>query len=94
MNRLQGLPGRTPYIVSLNQTDRIDPDRILVRRNYRHPVYTPDSRAAQERLNEINGRDRVWYCGACWGWGFHEDAVRSAARVVEGIDATEIRNAA
>ncbi|PKL94922.1 MAG: dehydrogenase, partial [Gammaproteobacteria bacterium HGW-Gammaproteobacteria-8] len=46
MNALQGIPGSTQYIVSLNQTDRIAPDRILVRRHYRHPVYTPESRAA------------------------------------------------
>lgn len=94
MNRLQGLPGPTPYIVSLNQTDHIDSDRILVRRNYRHPVYTPNARAAQQRLGEINGRDRIWYCGACWGWGFHEDAVRSAARVVADIEETGLRDAA
>lgn len=87
MNSLQGLPGNTPYIVSLNQTDRIDPVKILKRRSYRHPLYTRSSRAAQERLEEINGRARIWFCGACWGWGFHEDAVRSAAGVVEGIEA-------
>ena len=94
MNSLQGLPGNTPYIVSLNQTGRIDPERILVQRNYRHPVYTPASRAAQQRLGEINGADRVWYCGACWGWGFHEDAVASAAGVLEGISSKGVRNAA
>lgn len=94
MNSLQRIPGNTPYIVSLNQTDRIDPARILVKRNYRHPVYTPASRAAQKRLDEINGIDRVWYCGANWGWGFHEDAVRSAARVVDGIKRERVRDAA
>lgn len=85
MNSLQVLPGDTPYIVSLNQTDRIDPAKILKRRKYRHPLYTRPSRAAQKRLGEINGRARIWFSGACWGWGFHEDAVRSAADVVEGI---------
>lgn len=85
MNTLQGLPETTPFIVSLNQTDRIDPARILVRRAYRHPVYTPAVRAAQRRLGRINGSDRVWFSGACWGWGFHEDAVVSAARVVDSI---------
>lgn len=94
MNSLQRIPGNTPYIVSLNQTDRIDPERILVKRRYRHPVYTPASRAAQKRIGEINGIDRVWYCGANWGWGFHEDAVRSAARVLEGITGQEVRDAA
>ncbi|MDT8408193.1 MAG: FAD-dependent oxidoreductase [Wenzhouxiangellaceae bacterium] len=88
MNALQGLPGETDYIVSLNQTGRIDPARMLVRRDYRHPVYTPASRRAQQRLAEINGVDRIWYAGACWGWGFHEDAVASAARVVNKITDT------
>jgi uncharacterized protein len=94
MNSLQGLAGKTPYIVSLNQSDRIDPARILVRRNYRHPMYTPAARAAQQRLGDINGTDRIWYCGACWGWGFHEDAVASAARVLEGISTRAMRDAA
>jgi predicted NAD/FAD-binding protein len=94
MNSLQRIPGSTPYIVSLNQTDRIDPARILVRRNYRHPVYTPASRAAQKRVDDIDGIDRVWYCGANWGWGFHEDAVRSAARVLSGIERQQVRDAA
>lgn len=94
MNSLQRIPGNTPYIVSLNQTDRIDPERILVKRDYRHPVYTPASRAAQKRIAEINGTDRVWYCGACWGWGFHEDAVRSAAQVLDGISGERVRDAA
>lgn len=94
MNSLQQIPGKTPYIVSLNQTDRIDSQRVLVKRNYRHPVYSPASRAAQQRHAEINGTDRIWYCGACWGWGFHEDAVRSSARVVDGLSSDHIRNAA
>ncbi|MEX0916003.1 MAG: FAD-dependent oxidoreductase [Wenzhouxiangellaceae bacterium] len=94
MNSLQNIAGTTPYIVSLNQTDRIDPDRILVRRCYRHPIYTPASRAAQLRLDEINGADRLWFCGAWQGWGFHEDAVRSAATVVDGIARNRVRDAA
>lgn len=94
MNSLQKIPGTTPYIVSLNQTGRIDPERILVRRSYRHPVYTPASRAAQLRLDEINGADRLWFCGAWQGWGFHEDAVRSAATVVDGIAGNRVRDAA
>ncbi len=85
MNRLQGLPDEVPLIVSLNQTGRIDPDRILARRAYRHPVYGPEMRRAQLRIGEIDGVDRVSFAGACWGWGFHEDAVRSAVRVVNDL---------
>lgn len=94
MNALQGLPGNTQYFVSLNQTDYIDPACVRVRRAYRHPIYTPESRAAQKRLGEINGADRIWYCGAGWGHGFHEDAVRSAAVVVTGMASRAVAHAA
>lgn len=94
MNALQGIPGPTQYIVSLNQTDRIAAERILVRRSYRHPVYTPESRAAQRRLGEISGADRLHFCGACWGYGFHEDAVRSARAVVDAIESQAVAHAA
>ncbi len=85
MNRLQGIDSRHDYIVSLNQTDLIDADQILVRRDYRHPVFTPDAIIAQRRWSEINGKRRTWFCGAWWGWGFHEDGVASAARVIEHL---------
>lgn len=87
MNRLQGLPDAVPLIVSLNQTERIDPERILARRAYRHPVYTPAMRRAQTRIDEIDAVDRVSFVGAAWGWGFHEDAVRSSVRAIENLGA-------
>jgi uncharacterized protein len=85
MNRLQGIQSDRDYIVSLNQTELINPDRILVRRPYRHPVFTPDAVIAQRRWSEINGLRQTWFCGAWWGWGFHEDGVASAARVIEHL---------
>lgn len=86
MNLLQGLETRRDYIVSLNQTEAIDPGSILVRRQYQHPVFTPQAVAAQSRWADINGVDGLWFCGAWWGWGFHEDGARSARRVVDAID--------
>ncbi|TVQ27326.1 MAG: FAD-dependent oxidoreductase [Wenzhouxiangella sp.] len=85
MNKLQNLPTQRDYIVSLNQTELLDPASILVQRSYQHPVFTPAAVAAQQRWHEINGVRRTWYCGAWWGWGFHEDGARSARRVVDAI---------
>lgn len=85
MNLLQGIPGPIDYIVSLNQTELIDPARVLVKRRYQHPVFTPEAVSAQGRWDEINGKRRTWYCGAWWGWGFHEDGTRSAQRVIDRI---------
>ena len=87
MNLLQSLPGPTPFIVTLNRTADIDPSRILARAQYAHPVYTPASVAARARKGEIQGQRRTWYAGAYWGWGFHEDGMRSAQDVVDGLTA-------
>jgi predicted NAD/FAD-binding protein len=45
---------------------------------YHHPIYTAATVAAQQRRHEINGAQRTYYCGAYWGYGFHEDGVKSA----------------
>ncbi|MBV9311669.1 MAG: FAD-dependent oxidoreductase [Solirubrobacterales bacterium] len=81
MNRLQSLSAEREFCVTLNQADRIDPDTVIKRIEYAHPVYTPEGVRAQARVAEISGCRRTHFCGAYWGWGFHEDGVRSALRV-------------
>lgn len=85
MNLLQSLPGPTQFIVTLNATDRIDPAKILRRLDYQHPLYTLAGSRARARRDEINGVDRIWYCGAYWGHGFHEDGLRSGVEVARGL---------
>jgi predicted NAD/FAD-binding protein len=80
LNRLQGLRADREFCVTLNRTEAIDPERILMRTEYAHPVFTRESLAAQKRFGEISGRARIHYCGAYWRWGFHEDGVWSALR--------------
>ena len=87
MNRLQSLRAEEEFCVTLNRTAAIDPERIIRTIGYSHPVYTPAGVAAQSRHGEISGRNRTHYCGAYWGWGFHEDGVNSALRVVREIGA-------
>lgn len=88
MNRLQRLPTETPLLVTLNRTDAIRPDKVSRRFTYHHPVFGRGSTEAQARWNEVNGVRRTWYCGAWWGYGFHEDGVRSALRVAEKFGCT------
>lgn len=85
LNRLQTLDDDHEFCVTLNLTERIDPDKVLRTIGYAHPVYTPESVAAQRRHGEISGLARTHYCGAYWGWGFHEDGVVSAVRVAEAF---------
>ena len=85
MNRLQSLKSDTDFCVTLNRSDRIDPEKVIEVVNYSHPVFTPAGVAAQRRHAEVSGVDRTHYCGAYWGWGFHEDGLVSADRAVERI---------
>ena len=83
MNLLQGLPTRAQFLVTLNHGDAIDPDKVLKRMVYDHPVYTTEAVAAQQRQAEINGVNRTYYMGAYWRNGFHEDGVVSALNALE-----------
>lgn len=85
MNILQGLRADDTFCVTLNHTAAIDPQTILRRFNYAHPVFTLRGLQAQQRWGEINGINRTWFCGAYWRNGFHEDGVVSAQRVCAGL---------
>lgn len=86
MNILQGLDNRSPLCVTLNDTARIDPRRILHVTTMAHPLYTPEAVAAQNAAAAINGGRRTFYCGAYWGNGFHEDGVASAHAAVAALE--------
>ncbi len=85
MNLLQSLDAPEPIVVSLNRSAQIAPEKILRRMRYHHPVYTQASVAAQRRKAEIQGTNRTWFAGAYWGWGFHEDGMRSAVEVADAL---------
>ncbi|TNM38568.1 FAD-dependent oxidoreductase [Nocardioides albidus] len=84
LTRLQRLATDTRYLVTLGGEDAVDPALVLVRRDYAHPLYTPESVAAQARLKDID-TDRIVFAGAYHGWGFHEDGARSGQRAVERL---------
>jgi predicted NAD/FAD-binding protein len=81
MNILQGLDAPVEFCVTLNRPAEIDPAKVIRKLLYSHPVYTPAGVVAQGRREEINGVRRTYYCGAYWGYGFHEDGVKSALAV-------------
>jgi predicted NAD/FAD-binding protein len=72
-------------VVTLNRNRDIDPARILARMSYAHPLQDHASVAAQARRAEVNGVDRIWYAGAYWGYGFHEDGLRSGVEVARAL---------
>ena len=85
MNILQSLPGRTVYCVTLNEEQIIDPSKIIRKIDYHHPLFTVSRAEAREKQNQLIDRNQTSFCGAYWGFGFHEDGVQSALRVVEQL---------
>ncbi len=85
MNLLQGIDSPEPFVVTLNRSAAIDPAKVIARMRYHHPVYTLGSVAAQARKAEIQGQRHTWFAGAYWGWGFHEDGMRSAVEVAAAL---------
>jgi predicted NAD/FAD-binding protein len=91
MNILQTLVAPEIFLVTLNRTAEIDASKVLHTTTMHHPVYTPTAVAAQKRRTEISGRNRTFYCGAYWRYGFHEDGVVSAEWAVRDFDIVSAR---
>ncbi|MBN1140460.1 MAG: FAD-dependent oxidoreductase [Deltaproteobacteria bacterium] len=85
MNRLQGFSARQDYCVTLNRKQPFRPETVIAEMNYHHPLYTFESMETQAHLPLLNGRRRTFFCGSYFGFGFHEDAVRSAVAVGESF---------
>ncbi len=85
MNNLQRLATDTDLFVTVNPVGRIDPDKIYYRTNCRHPMMNVEAVDAQTELWKLQGRNRSWFCGSYFGYGFHEDALQSGLAVAEEL---------
>jgi predicted NAD/FAD-binding protein len=92
MNILQDIRSEKCLCVTLNAEDQIDPEQVLARFEYHHPIFTTDRRVAQARHGELLNTNRTSFCGAYWGNGFHEDGVVSAMAVARAINGAHHRS--
>jgi len=85
MNRLQNLDSRHPLFVTLNPTRAIDPAKILQSFHYTHPLFDQPALDAQQQLWRLQGRRNTWFCGAYFGYGFHEDGLQAGLAAAEDL---------
>ena len=85
MNRLQGLRAQNDYCVTLNRHQAFKPETVIAEMDYHHPLYSFDSIATQSKLPQLNGCKQTYFCGSYFGYGFHEDAVRSGVEVAKAF---------
>jgi predicted NAD/FAD-binding protein len=89
MNLLQGLKTNRHYLVTLNRPEDYDPRQVIATMLYHHPTYTSASIATQADLPSLNGNRHTYFCGSYFGYGFHEDAVRSSYQAVTQLKADQ-----
>lgn len=91
LGRLQGFAAPGALMLTLNDDRHIDRRKVIRSFEFTHPAYCARSIDAQRRWSEISSKQRIHYCGAYWGYGFHEDGVNSALAVAKhfgiGIEA-------
>jgi predicted NAD/FAD-binding protein len=84
MNRLQGFSGQDLF-VTLNPPRPPRAGTLLRSECYEHPIFDPAAIAAQPQLWQLQGQGGVWFCGAYFGAGFHEDGLQSGLAVAEQL---------
>lgn len=85
INKLQPLPFKTPVVVTLNPAREPDPAKVIAEFDYAHPIFDGPAIAAQQRLADVQGEGGIWLAGAWGSYGFHEDGLKSALRVANGL---------
>ncbi len=85
INKLQPLPFKTPVAVTLNPAREPDPAKVIAEFDYAHPIFDGPAIAAQQRLTDVQGEGGIWLAGAWGSYGFHEDGLKSALRVANGL---------
>lgn len=88
MNRLQPLPTRTNYFVTLNPEHAISHDAVIQREVYWHPLFDRAAIDAQKALPSLQGQGRLWLAGSYFGYGFHEDGIQSGLAAAEHLSMT------
>ena len=89
MNSLQGISKKINYFVSINDPNKINPQKIIRKINYEHPIFSVNAMKAQDKLFSLNQGKEIYYCGSYFKYGFHEDAFTSGlnlARTLLGRD--------
>ena len=83
LNKLQNLKTQKDYFLTLNPVERISDENTIKKVNFTHPYFNNENVNLQKNLHKLQGKKRTWYCGSYFGYGFHEDGLKSSMELLE-----------
>ena len=88
LNKLQNLETTKNYFLTLNPIYKLNDNFIIKKINFTHPYLNHDNTLLQKKLHSIQGKTRTWFCGSYFGYGFHEDGLRSSIELANNLKIT------
>ena len=83
LNNLQNLKCENNYFLTLNPIYEINKRDIIKNINFTHPYFNFTTTKLQKELISLQGKKRTWFCGSYFGYGFHEDGIKSAKKLID-----------
>ena len=83
LNNLQNLKCQENYFLTLNPVQKIKEDKIITKVNFTHPYFNSQTEKLQKELFSLQGKKRTWFCGSYFGFGFHEDGLKSSIEMMK-----------
>ena len=83
LNKLQNLKTDKNYFLTLNPVEKIDEGKIIKQEEFTHPYFNNENVSLQKDLHLLQGRKRTWFCGSYFGYGFHEDGLKSSIELIK-----------
>ncbi|MDB2353165.1 NAD(P)-binding protein [Candidatus Pelagibacter bacterium] len=86
LNKLQNLNSEKNYFLTLNPVEAIDKNKIIKKIHFTHPYFNKANVALQKDLHKLQGKKRTWFCGSYFGYGFHEDGLKSSKELFKKFE--------
>ena len=89
LNKLQNLDTNKNYFLTLNPITKIKDSKIIKKINFTHPYLNNKSFEMQNRLKDLQGKKRLWFSGSYFGYGFHEDGLKSSLEMLKQFEGND-----
>ena len=86
LNLLQNLNIKKNIFLTLNPFFKIDERKIIKKINFTHPYYDQETLVNQKKLSLIQNKRNILFCGSYFGYGFHEDGIKSSLEMMKYIN--------